>query len=133
MGRRGFVVLVVTSTLVLAACNKNSSSGSPGGGGSPAGSSTVSTAGVAGIGTVLVNPAGYTLYHLKTESAKKIQCTGSCAQTWPPYLVSGSMPTAGSGVTGTLSEVSRPDGGQQLTYNGQPLYTYSGDTSPGEA
>jgi len=41
--------------------------------------------------------------------------------------------TAGSGVTGTLGTITRPGGGTQATYDGHPLYTYAGDTSPGQA
>ena len=135
MGRRSFAVLAIAATLVLAACNKNSSTVPPAGGGSSTGSSStqLGTTQISGTGAVLVNSGGFTLYYLKGETAANITCTASCAQTWPPYLVTGSMPTAGSGVTGKIAEVSRPDGGQQLTYDGHPLYTYVGDTQPGQA
>jgi hypothetical protein len=55
---------------------------------------------------------------------------GSCATYWPP--VKGPA-TAGSGVTGTLGTITRPDGTTQATYDGHPLYTYLGDTAPGQA
>jgi predicted lipoprotein with Yx(FWY)xxD motif len=136
MGRHGFAALAVVSMLALVGCNKSSSTVPPAGGGGSSSSamgSEIGTATVSGVGTVLVDPEGFTLYYLKTESANHITCTGSCASTWPPYLVTGTMPTAGSGVTGTISEVSRPGGGQQVTYNGHPLYTYVSDTAPGKA
>jgi predicted lipoprotein with Yx(FWY)xxD motif len=41
--------------------------------------------------------------------------------------------TAGSGVTGPLGRITRPDGTTQATYDGHPLYTYAGDTAPGQA
>jgi hypothetical protein len=41
--------------------------------------------------------------------------------------------TAGSGVTGTLATITRSDGTVQATYDGHPLYTYAGDTAPGQA
>ena len=41
--------------------------------------------------------------------------------------------TAGSGVTGTLGTITRSDGSAQATYDGHPLYTYVGDTAPGQA
>src|SRR5205807_10096198 len=60
-------------------------------------------------------------------------CSGNCGVPWPPVTVpSGQQPQAGSGVTGTLSVVKRPDGTQQVAMNGLPLYTYSGDTKAGD-
>jgi hypothetical protein len=49
-------------------------------------------------------------------------------------LAAGQGPvTAGSGVTGTLATITRPDGTTQATYDGHPLYTYVADTAPGQA
>jgi predicted lipoprotein with Yx(FWY)xxD motif len=42
-------------------------------------------------------------------------------------------PSAGPGVTGTLGTITRTDGTTQATYDGHPLYTYVGDSSPGQA
>ena len=64
------------------------------------------------------------------DTSTTSKCTGSCATYWPP--VTGPV-TAGSGVTGTLSTITRPDGTTQATYDGHPLYTYVGDTAPGQA
>ena len=97
MGRRSLLVVAAASVLVLAACNKNSSSSTTGGGGaspSSSGTAQISTAQVSGVGTVLVNPAGFTLYHLKTESENNIKCTGPCAQTWPPCASTRRLQTA---------------------------------------
>jgi predicted lipoprotein with Yx(FWY)xxD motif len=41
--------------------------------------------------------------------------------------------TAGAGVTGKLGTIKRSDGSTQATYNGHPLYTYVGDSAPGQA
>ena len=123
------------AVLVLAACGKSSNAPSstgnhPGG----VATLTVNTRNAAGVGTVLVDAKGLTLYHLKTESGSTIQCTGSCASTWPPLLFSGNgSPTGGSHVTGALATVKRPDGGTQVTYMGMTLYTYAGDSAPGQA
>jgi predicted lipoprotein with Yx(FWY)xxD motif len=57
------------------------------------------------------------------------KCTGLCASYWPP--VTGS-PRAGPGVTGKLGTITRPGGAVQATYDGHPLYTYIGDSSPGQ-
>jgi predicted lipoprotein with Yx(FWY)xxD motif len=79
---------------------------------------------------VLTNSGGFTLYWFVPDTSTTSKCTGSCATYWPP--VKGPA-TAGSGVTGTLSTITRPDGTTQATYNGHPLYTYAGDTAPGQA
>jgi predicted lipoprotein with Yx(FWY)xxD motif len=80
--------------------------------------------------TVLTNAAGRTLYWFAPDTSTKSVCYGSCAQYWPP--VSGPL-TAGPGVTGKLATIARTGGGTQETYNGHPLYTYVGDSGPGQA
>ena len=64
------------------------------------------------------------------DTATISKCTGSCAAYWPP--VTGT-PTAEPGVTGKLGTIKRPDGTVQATYDGHPLYTYVGDSGPGQA
>ncbi len=80
--------------------------------------------------TVLTNAQGFTLYMFAPDTTSASHCNGSCAQIWPP--VEGPV-IAGLGVTGTLSTIARSDGATQATYNGHPLYTYAGDTRPGQA
>jgi predicted lipoprotein with Yx(FWY)xxD motif len=102
-------------------------------------SSTASSASSSGAGlrtttvggvTVLTNAAGRTLYSFAPDTATKSVCNGSCAAYWPP--VSGPL-KAGAGVTGKLSTITRANGSTQEVYNGHPLYTYIGDTGPGQA
>ena len=89
---------------------------------------------VGGLGTVLVDLKGLTLYHLSGESSTMIQCTGGCAGVWPPLLAQGGkLPLADPALVHSLGTVKRPDGGVQVTFNGMPLYTYVGDTAPGQA
>ena len=48
-------------------------------------------------------------------------------------LAAGAGPLkAGPGVTGTLATITRADGSTQETYDGHPLYTYVGDSGPGQ-
>ena len=83
-----------------------------------------------GGATVVANSEGFTLYWFAPDTAARSNCNGSCAVYWPP--VKGPA-TAGPGVTGKLGTITRSDGSAQATYNGHPLYTYVGDTAPGQA
>ena len=94
---------------------------------------SVGSATIAGIGLVLDNSKGFTLYHLTTDSSSKTSCTGGCAQVWPPLLSTNGKVPASPGVMGSFSLLKRPDGGLQVTYNGMPLYRYVGDSGPGQA
>jgi predicted lipoprotein with Yx(FWY)xxD motif len=78
---------------------------------------------------VLTDAAGRTLYSFAPDSPTKSVCYGSCAAYWPP--VTGA-PTEGPGVTGKIATIKRTDGTTQLTYDGHPLYTYIGDSAPGQ-
>src|SRR5215468_3793749 len=124
--------LVAVAALVVTGCGSSSSgSGNGGSTSTPGGASgtALKTATVSGT-TVLTNAQGFTLYWFGPDTASKSNCNGSCAQIWPP--VKGPV-TAGSGVTGTLATIKRSDGTVQATYDGHPLYTYTADTSPGQA
>jgi predicted lipoprotein with Yx(FWY)xxD motif len=79
---------------------------------------------------VLTNAKGLTLYWFAPDSPAASRCTGSCAAYWPP--VTGT-PKAGPDVTGKLGTIKRPGGGLQATYDSHPLYTYIGDSAPGQA
>jgi predicted lipoprotein with Yx(FWY)xxD motif len=80
--------------------------------------------------TVLADANGRTLYWFAPDTAARSACYGSCAAYWPP--VKGPA-TAGPGVTGKLSVLTRSDGSVQAAYDGHPLYTYIGDSAPGQA
>ena len=67
---------------------------------------------------------------LALDTSTKSNCNGTCIPFWPP--VKGPA-TLASGVKGTLGTITRQDGSKQASYNGHPLYTYSGDSSPGQA
>jgi len=86
------------------------------------------TMAVGGV-TLLTSTNGLTLYWFAPDTSTTSKCTGSCATYWPP--LKGPV-SAGSGVSGTLGVITRPDGTMQATYDGHPLYTYAGDTSPGQ-
>ncbi|HEX4659356.1 MAG TPA: hypothetical protein VH307_18355 [Streptosporangiaceae bacterium] len=79
---------------------------------------------------MLTSAKGFTLYWFALDTATKSNCNRSCAAYWPP--VKGPA-TATAGVTSKLGTIKRSDGSTQATYDGHPLYTYVGDTSPGQA
>lgn len=84
------------------------------------------------IGDVLTNASGQTLYwYSKDVRGAKSVCTGGCLSSWP--AVTG-YPVVKSGLklNGKLGTITRPGGEVQVTYNGYPLYTYAGDTAPGQ-
>jgi len=78
---------------------------------------------------VLTNARGLTLYSFAPDTPSRSACYGSCAAYWPP--VPGNV-SAGSGVTGTVGSIKRTNGSTQATYDGHPLYTYIGDSAPGQ-
>src|SRR6266852_2804507 len=115
--------------LTVSACASSGSSTATAGNPPAAGGNTVSERTI-GSQQVLTNSAGLTMYWFAIDTSTASKCTGSCATYWPP--VKGPL-TAGSGVTGTLGTITRPDGTTQATYDGHPLYTYAADGAPGQA
>jgi predicted lipoprotein with Yx(FWY)xxD motif len=73
-----------------------------------------------------------TLYYFTPDKAGKPTCTGGCAQAWPPALKSPSARFVKLPVSGKFGTVAGASGGRQITYNGWPLYTFAGDTRPGQ-
>ena len=96
----------------------------------------ITTAREGGLGTILVDGKGFTLYlFVPDDHSSHSRCTGICAAAWPPLtLPKGvSLPVAGPGVRSSLLGVTvRSDGSRQVTYNGWPLYTYVIDMAPGQ-
>ncbi|MBC2639796.1 MULTISPECIES: hypothetical protein [unclassified Rhodococcus (in: high G+C Gram-positive bacteria)] len=81
------------------------------------------------IGTVLTNGDGFTLYLFDEDTSTTIGCTGPCADIWPPAL---GTPSAGAPLPGSVGTTTRPDGAEQATYDGHPLYRFAKDTAPGQ-
>jgi predicted lipoprotein with Yx(FWY)xxD motif len=87
----------------------------------------VKTAKIGGV-TVLTNSKGFTLYSFAPDTPTTSNCNGTCAQNWPP--VHG--PVTAAGITGTFGTIKRSDGSTQATFDGHPLYAFTGDTAPGQ-
>jgi predicted lipoprotein with Yx(FWY)xxD motif len=77
---------------------------------------------------VLTNAQGMAVYWFAPDTSTKSNCNSSCLKFWP--IVPGPA-AAGTGVTGTLGVINT-NGVKQVTYDGHPLYTYVGDSSPGQ-
>jgi predicted lipoprotein with Yx(FWY)xxD motif len=93
---------------------------------------SIGAANVGGLGTILVDPKGRTLYLFRSDSGPESTCSGACAATWPPLRATGK-PTVGGGADASLvGTTSRADGEHQVTYNGHPLYLYAGDEKAGD-
>ena len=95
---------------------------------------TVQTRKISGLGTVLVNSRGLTLYMFAPDKQKRVTCKGQCAVIWPPLkLKAGQKPTAGGAARkALLGSDPNPSGGRVVTYNRWPLYTYIQDHKPGQ-
>ncbi len=60
-------------------------------------------------------------------------CTGACLTQFTPVPGHSTVKTGDTAVKATLTgSTTGPNGAKQATYNGQPLYYYSGDTAPGD-
>jgi predicted lipoprotein with Yx(FWY)xxD motif len=145
-GWRWAAVTLVAAALPAAACGSSSpakpatsatSSAPASSSSAPASSSSAPATSTSALKTttiggvaVVTNAKGFTLYWFVPDTSTKSNCNGSCTSYWPP--VAGPA-TAGAGVTGKLGTIKRSDGSTQATYDGHPLYTYIGDTAPGQA
>jgi len=135
-------LLVALGALVLAGCGGGSggtTSASGYGGseqtasGSSEGEMTLTGAEVSGLGTVLVDSEGFTVYRFANDKGTTSSCYGECEEAWMPVTTKGA-PTAGGGaMSSQLGTTKRKDGTQQVTYAGHPIYTFIEDKSPGEA
>ena len=94
----------------------------------------VSLGSASGLGQVLVDSEGHTLYAFSGDGPGTPRCDGACAKAWPPLLDENSEPQPSNGTAATrLGTVARADGTQQVTYAGHPLYRFGGDKKPGDA
>ncbi len=139
---RSIALLVSAGALAvsLAACGSGSSSSttsaaaaSTAAASSGSGGTTVAISGAAGIGDVLVDSSGRTLYLFEADTGDKSTCNGDCAKAWPPFTTKGQASAGGGVDAGQLGTTTRDDGTTQVTYFGHPLYYFAGDSAPGQA
>jgi predicted lipoprotein with Yx(FWY)xxD motif len=125
----------IAAALVLAACGGTVSTTSGGAAASPSSAALIQTASMK-IGdkteTVLKNTKGLTLYYFTADTATTVACTGGCASNWPPLLSTSGTPSSNPALPGRLTVLNGANGDQVL-YNGHPLYTYVNDADAGDA
>ena len=142
-----FAALAVIGALVLAACGSSGTSSSSSSGSTPRygaakpstsntsnGSGAVSAVGTktSSLGTFLVDGNGRTLYLWDADHGSKSTCSGACAQAWPPLTTTATPKASGAVKASLLGTTKRTDGTREVTYAGHPLYTFAGDTQPGQ-
>jgi predicted lipoprotein with Yx(FWY)xxD motif len=139
----------VGAALLVAACSSGSSStaaastpaassASPAASSSSSGAAsgsggTVITTATSSAGTFLTTSSGQAVYLWVKDGKNMSACTGACAGAWPPVTATGTVTAAGSAKASELGTITRSDGTKQVTYDGHPLYTFSGDSGPGTA
>jgi predicted lipoprotein with Yx(FWY)xxD motif len=127
--------VVALGAVTLAACGGGASSNGAAHNQAVPVTAAMSTAVKSGdtpLGTVLVSSSGRTLYALTTDTKDMSSCTGACAQVWPPLLVGNGWNAAPGLDRSLFSTIQRSDGSRQLVAGQWPLYTFSGDTKPGD-
>ena len=119
--KRGVAIVLTGAAIFLTVAAAPASS-------APAG---VASQYAAGLGTILTDGTGRTLYTFAKDQAGVSNCYDTCATYWPP-LLSDSAPSSQPGFSGTFGAISRTDGSHQVTYNGMPLYYFVADSKPGD-
>ena len=128
--KRALMTLLVP--FALAACGTAATN--YGGGSAPtsaSGSATISVQ-ASSLGQILVDGNGKTLYLFEADTSAQSTCSGACAQAWPPVTTSGAPKAAGGASASLLGTSARSDGTTQVTFGGHPLYSFTGDTKPGD-
>jgi len=132
--RLAVLAAVIALPALAAACGGGGSSSAPKATSTPAAAAAATggtvDAASSSLGKILVAKNGMTLYMFASDQNGKSSCSGPCAQYWPPYT---GTPKVGAGLDASLlGTTMRSDGKTQVTYDGHPLYTYAGDTQPGQ-
>ena len=85
------------------------------------------------LGTIVVDGDGMTAYYFlkDTKDSGTSACTGDCLTAWPPVTTESDTPTV-EGVTGEVGTITTPDGANQITIDGRPIYTFAQDAAPGD-
>jgi predicted lipoprotein with Yx(FWY)xxD motif len=105
---------------------------SPSSGASSSGGTVIETA-TSSAGTFLTNGSGRAVYLWAKDTGDMSNCNGACAGAWPPVTTTATATASGSAKASDIGTITRSDGTKQVTYDGHPLYYFSGDSGPGTA
>jgi predicted lipoprotein with Yx(FWY)xxD motif len=137
MKRALFLLPVSIVAVAAAGCGggySNGSSATPTA--TPAGSqaSVATTVDVrsTGLGKILADGHGRTLYLFEKDKNGTSACSGACASEWPPLITTGAAKAGTGAAAAKLGTTKRSDGAMQATYAGHPLYFYAGDSQPSQ-
>jgi predicted lipoprotein with Yx(FWY)xxD motif len=124
------VVALAVTAVAAAGCSSSGPAAPP----APVPSATGRTVSAqpTSLGTILVDGKGRTVYDFANDKNGRSTCTGQCAANWLFVPAPAPLPKSLPGVTGALGSTTRPDGGRQLTVAGHPVYTFVGDSAPGQ-
>jgi predicted lipoprotein with Yx(FWY)xxD motif len=132
-GRRVQAFLAITAlTSAVAGCGDRSGGATAAPGAVPSASGNLLSAQATSLGTILVGSSGRTVYEFANDSGGASTCAGACAANWPFVPAPATLPASLPGVTGQLGATTRSDGARQLTVASHPLYTFVGDSAPGQ-
>jgi len=124
---------VAALAMTAAGC---SNSGSSGGAAAPlpvpSATGQAVSAQATSLGTILVDGKGRTVYDFANDKNGTSTCTGGCAANWLFVPAPATLPKSLPGVAGELGTTRRADGARQLTVAGHPVYTFVGDSAPGQ-
>ena len=128
------------AAVLVAACSSAGSSSTaaapassaPASSGASTGGTVIETA-TSSAGTFLVSGSGRAVYLWVKDTGDMSNCDGACAGAWPPVTTTGSATASGGAKASDLGTITRSDGSKQVTYDGHPLYYFSGDSGPGTA
>jgi len=142
------VTVLVAGVLgaALAGCSGGSGGGLYGGGDSPTTEPSTTSEGTgsgdtgaalstadSSLGTIVVDGEDMTVYYYgkDTQGSGTSACEGECAAAWPAVHAESADPQV-DGVTAEVGTITGVDGELQVTVDGRPVYTYAGDTAPGD-
>ncbi|WP_382304590.1 hypothetical protein [Herbiconiux sp. UC225_62] len=119
--------------LALAGCSSTGSSDTSANSSSgDSGTAEIATAN-SSLGEIVVDGKGMTAYFFDKDTAGSgtSACTGDCAKLWPAIESATTTPVV-DGVSGTVATIKGVDGGNQITIDGRPIYTFANDKKPGD-
>jgi predicted lipoprotein with Yx(FWY)xxD motif len=131
-GRRRIGAFLAVAAFAVAATACSTGPGASASGPVPSANGDLLSAQPTSLGTILVDGKGRTVYEFANDKGGQSTCTGGCAANWPFVPAPASLPTSLPAVTGRLGTTTHSDGARQLTIAGHPVYTFAGDSAPGQ-